>query len=97
MKTRNGKIVLLILLVCFFSPKASTELVKPKPDKSFGKKYNSSIRMDFSDELVEGEVQKPQTEFILQRKNMEFKKMIKVRQNFNQKIMNSRETLDVAK
>ncbi|MCB0390529.1 MAG: hypothetical protein KDD58_04530 [Bdellovibrionales bacterium] len=38
--------------------------------------------INFEDELVEGEVQKPELLYLLQKKQFNFKRLIKLRENF---------------
>ena len=38
--------------------------------------------INFEDELVEGEVQKPELMYLLQKKQFNFKRLIKLRKNF---------------
>lgn len=47
--------------------------------KSKGKK-NTSI--NFEDELIEGDVKKPELLYLLQKKQFNFKRLIKLRENF---------------
>ena len=49
-------------------------------DKQGGSKKRTSI--NFEDELVEGEVQKPELLYLLQKKQFNFKRLIKLRKNF---------------
>ena len=50
------------------------------------KKKKSSSRkrttINFEDELIEGEVQKPELLYLLQKKQFNFKRLIKLRKNF---------------
>jgi hypothetical protein len=48
--------------------------------KSGASKKTTSI--NFEDELVEGEVKKPELMYLLQKKQFNFKKLIKLRENF---------------
>ncbi len=38
--------------------------------------------VDFEDELIEGEAQKPELFYLLQKKQFNFKKLIRIRENF---------------
>lgn len=52
-------------------------------------KYNTNIKtkdrkqtLNFEDELVEGSTQKPELFYLFQKKNFNYKRLIKVRENF---------------
>ncbi len=47
--------------------------------QSGGKK---ETRIDFEDELVEGELKKPELFYLLQKKQFNFKRLIKLREDF---------------
>jgi len=68
--------VLLIGVLFFSSVLAFAEEGK----KSSGEKKTTSI--NFEDELIEGEVKKPELMYLLQKKQFNFKKLIKLRENF---------------
>jgi hypothetical protein len=51
-----------------------------KAKASSGDKRTTSI--NFEDELVEGEVKKPELLYLLQKKQFNFKRLIKLRENF---------------
>lgn len=53
--------------------------VKPA-EKNTGEKKKTNI--DFEDELVEGELKKPELFYLLQKKQFNFKRLIKLRENF---------------
>lgn len=50
----------------------------PKDQPKDQKVYN----LDFEDELVEGGVQKPDLFYLIQRKNFNFRKLVRLRENF---------------
>lgn len=52
----------------------------PKSDGKGGGKKTS--RIDFEDELVEGELKKPELFYLLQKKQFNFKRLIKLREDF---------------
>lgn len=54
--------------------------LKAQDSKSSSSKKTTSI--NFEDELVEGEVKKPELMYLLQKKQFNFKKLIKLRENF---------------
>ena len=73
-----------VLLVLNSRVKAQDVESIPRPgvtsgSKSKGKK-NTSI--NFEDELIEGDVKKPELLYLLQKKQFNFKRLIKLRENF---------------
>ena len=52
--------------------------------------------IDFSDELVEGKVDKPELLYLLQKKQFNFKRLIKLRENFLPEMEATSETIDRA-
>lgn len=55
-----------------------------KTEKSSGgdKGGKKSTKIDFEDELVEGELKKPELFYLLQKKQFNFKRLIKLREDF---------------
>jgi len=49
--------------------------------------------LNFEDELIEGGVQKPELMYLLQRKNFNFKKLIRLRENFIPEMVETGERL----
>jgi hypothetical protein len=45
-------------------------------------KEKKKTTIDFEDELVEGELKKPELFYLLQKKQFNFKRLIKLRENF---------------
>ena len=45
-------------------------------------KQDKKQSIDFEDELIEGEVKKPELFYLLQKKQFNFRRLIKLRQNF---------------
>ncbi len=73
--------VLIIILVSQLSWAQDAARPKaPASSKSGGDKRTTSI--NFEDELVEGEVKKPELLYLLQKKQFNFKRLIKLRENF---------------
>ncbi|MBK9040252.1 MAG: hypothetical protein IPL83_14010 [Bdellovibrionales bacterium] len=66
----------LVLTLSFLVISAST-LGEESAD---AKKRRTSI--NFEDELIEGEVKKPELFYLLQKKQFNFKRLIKLRENF---------------
>lgn len=87
---KAAKLILLAalstLLFSLGAPvKAEDEKPPPKAERSGGgaktgdkKKTN----IDFEDELVEGELKKPELFYLLQKKQFNFKRLIKLREDF---------------
>lgn len=80
--------MVLILLVSFIwalpmSGLAQTRNEEPK------KKHT----LNFDDELIEGGVQKPELMYLLQRKNFNFKKLIRLREHFLPEMVETGEML----
>jgi uncharacterized membrane protein len=80
------KYIILVILTSFFI----------FPFNSFGKKSGkkSSIKntvINFDDELVIGENQKPELFYLLQKKQYNYKKLIKLREHFLPEMRNTKE------
>ncbi|MBK8204657.1 MAG: hypothetical protein IPK68_20895 [Bdellovibrionales bacterium] len=69
-------IISLVMTLSFLVISAST-LGEEAGD---AKKRRTSI--NFEDELIEGEVKKPELFYLLQKKQFNFKRLIKLRENF---------------
>lgn len=54
-------------------------------------KSSKTHTLDFEDELIEGGIQKPDLFYLIQRKNFNFKKLVRLRENF---LPEMRETAD---
>ena len=63
-----------------FSSFAETESAVPKPN--FVKVKERRATLNFEDELVEGSSQKPELFYLFQKKNFNYKRLIKLRENF---------------
>lgn len=80
-------LILAALSVLMFNlgAPAHAEDEKPQPPKAekggkVGDKKKTNI--DFEDELVEGELKKPELFYLLQKKQFNFKRLIKLREDF---------------
>jgi hypothetical protein len=49
---------------------------------SQGKKPSKKVEVNFDDELVEGELNKPELSYLITKKQFNFGKLIKLRENF---------------
>jgi hypothetical protein len=77
---------LLLTLVCTL----------PEMGKAQNKINEESLKkhtLNFEDELIEGGVQKPELLYLLQRKNFNFKKLIRLRENFLPEMVETGERL----
>ncbi len=68
------RLILFILLISF------TQSIYAQDTRRDGDKKTTSI--NFEDELIEGEVKKPELLYLLQKKQFNFKRLIKLRENF---------------
>ena len=68
------------LLVLIFMTFAFSEVGFAQGKAENSQKRRTSI--NFEDELVEGEVQKPELLYLLQKKQFNFKRLIKLRKDF---------------
>ena len=50
--------------------------------KSSGKNSQKRTTINFEDQLVEGQAQKPELFYLLQQRNNNFKRLIRLRENF---------------
>lgn len=66
---------IIISLIIFFSTNSWAQ-----SSKKSGEKKTTSI--NFEDELIEGDVKKPELLYLLQKKQFNFKRLIKLRKNF---------------
>lgn len=67
------------------SPAFAQEEAEQKTDKSGGGEKagdKKRTKIDFEDELVEGELKKPELFYLLQKKQFNFKRLIKLREDF---------------
>jgi hypothetical protein len=87
------KCLLLSVITCSFvifmsgSAFAQEEDMAPAPAPSSGApksrtKGTRTQKLNFEDELVEGGTQKPELFYLFQKKNFNYKRLIKLRQNF---------------
>lgn len=55
---------------------------KANPNQPSGKTQERKATLNFEDELVEGSTQKPELFYLFQKKNFNYKRLIKLRENF---------------
>ena len=78
-------LVLLFSSVGFFSLNGMAQTRNEEPKKKH--------TLNFDDELIEGGIQKPELLFLLQRKNFNFKKLIRLREHFLPEMVETGEVL----
>lgn len=80
MKAQLKKLVFIILFFCI---SIGVVLVSKSyaQDSDSGKKSKQQT-LSFEDELIEGESAKPELAYLLQKRNFNYKKLIKLRENF---------------
>lgn len=66
---------------------ASTTVATAKP------KQEAKHKIDFEDELVEGSAQKPEFLYLFQKKNFNYKRLIRLRENFIPEMKKSSEEI----
>lgn len=75
-------IVAGVIAVGFVSLGAFAQENKAAASASGGDKEKKKTKIDFEDELVEGELKKPELFYLLQKKQFNFKRLIKLREDF---------------
>lgn len=92
MKTRI--LLLMFLLVFLFRPSLSLAQSTSVTNKSnYVKIKDKKATLNFEDELVEGTTQKPELFYLFQKKNFNYKRLIKLRENFLPELRNNAETV----
>ncbi len=81
--------VVSFLLVTLMSAFSVMSLAQNKTNEEPVKKHT----LNFDDELIEGGIQKPELLYLLQRKNFNFKKLIRLRENFLPEMVETGERL----
>ncbi|MGZ5279790.1 MAG: hypothetical protein ACXWC9_07610, partial [Pseudobdellovibrionaceae bacterium] len=80
MKNKIGCILMIILMAGFAQAQEAefSESDMQSTDTSQYKKFN----VKFDDEMVKGAAEKPEVEYLFQRGDVNFKKLIRLRENF---------------
>lgn len=74
---------LTLVLGNLAAPAFAQEEKSEKAEKSAASgKDKKQTKIDFEDELVEGELKKPELFYLLQKKQFNFKRLIKLREDF---------------
>ena len=76
----RGRLFLVVFLLAFASLAMAQEESAGESKASEKKKKTTTI--NFEDQLVRGEVQKPELFYLLQKKQFNFGRLIKLRENF---------------
>lgn len=76
-RLKAAKLFIAVLLSAF-----SFGALAQEQNKSASGGEKKKTRIDFEDELVEGELKKPELFYLLQKKQFNFKRLIKLRENF---------------
>ena len=87
--------VFRILLVMFLlGPLFSFSQTSSVTNKSsYVKIKDKKATLNFEDELVEGSTQKPELFYLFQKKNFNYKRLIKLRENFLPELRNNAENI----
>ena len=87
--------VFRILLVMFLlGPLFSFSQTSSVTNKSsYVKIKDKKATLNFGDELVEGSTQKPELFYLFQKKNFNYKRLIKLRENFLPELRNNAENI----
>jgi hypothetical protein len=82
---------------CALAQTTPTNQAQSAPAKSSGGKAPKRTTVDFEDQLVQGEVKKPELFYLLQKKQFNFGKLIKLRENFIPEMDKTAEDIEKAK
>jgi hypothetical protein len=75
------KVLFLMMNLLFVHAFAQTAPATPSSNIKMSPKGKTQT-LNFEDELIEGNVQKPDLFYIFQKKNFNYKRLIKLRENF---------------
>lgn len=82
MRAKAVKLILAVVMAAgFVASSAYAQENKPAASGG-GEKEKKKTKIDFEDELVEGELKKPELFYLLQKKQFNFKRLIKLREDF---------------
>ena len=88
LKHRIKTLLLLLIVSCF-----GCLLSHAQTSSSASKPGLKKQVINFEDELVEGSTQKPELFYLLQKKNFNYKRLIKLRENFLPEMRRSSEDI----
>jgi hypothetical protein len=87
-------LLLMFLLGTTFGPSFSYSQSSSVTNKSnYVKIKDKKATLNFEDELVEGSTQKPELFYLFQKKNFNYKRLIKLRENFLPELRNNAENV----
>lgn len=89
-----------LLRVCFSITifiASITVVVWPQGDVYAQQKKPKRTNVDFEDQLIKGDIQRPDVIYLLQKKQFNFGKLIKMRENFIPEMTKTAEDLEKAK
>lgn len=87
-------LLLMFLLGIVFRPSLSSAQSSSVTNKSnYVKIKDKKATLNFEDELVEGSTQKPELFYLFQKKNFNYKRLIKLRENFLPELRNNAENV----
>ncbi|MBT4761219.1 MAG: hypothetical protein HOO06_05925 [Bdellovibrionaceae bacterium] len=87
-KIINSKLLIIVLIVLFLPLSLWS---KPKGKATGKKSSKKNTVINFDDELIVGENQKPELFYLLQKKQYNYKKLIKLREHFLPELRNTSE------
>lgn len=87
MRLKAAKLLIIGALTFGFGNLAGAQEEAEKSESSASRAKDTgggkkSTKIDFEDELVEGELKKPELFYLLQKKQFNFKRLIKLREDF---------------
>lgn len=91
------KIALFILSLVVLVWNAPSALAQAPAASGGGGKNTKRTNVDFEDQLIQGEVKKPELFYLLQKKQFNFGKLIKLRENFVPEMQKTAEDVEKAK
>ncbi len=91
---KNKILILKILAIFIVGPSLSFAQSSSVTNKSnYVKIKDKKATLNFEDELVEGSTQKPELFYLFQKKNFNYKRLIKLRENFLPELRNNAENV----
>lgn len=81
MRLKAAKLILVGALSTLLVSLATPVMAQEKAEKAGGGEKKKT-KIDFEDELIEGELKKPELFYLLQKKQFNFKRLIKLREDF---------------
>ena len=85
-----NKFQLLFLLLIFSITALFASAEQQNSSDLVSADKNNRIKLNFEDDLIKGKYNSPEAMYITTRKNNNFKKLIKIRENFNSEMDKSK-------